>query len=102
MYLLLGSGRVPKSFFLRRRPYNADIHILISFFASRYLITHPICFFFILFLSFIQKCKLSPCVLLDFSLTVKAATLIFISWRVSTISSAKQGKSGSSYNLVKN
>ena len=41
-------------------------------------------------------------VLLDFSLTVKAATLIFISGRGSAISSAKQGKSGSIYNLVKN
>ena len=40
-------------------------------------------------------------ILLDFSLTVKAATLIFISGRGSTISSAKQGKSGSFYNLVK-
>ena len=40
--------------------------------------------------------------LLDFSLTVKAATLKFISGRVSAISSAKQGKSGSIYNLVKN
>ena len=38
----------------------------------------------------------------DFSLTVKAATLIFISGRDSAISSAKQGKSGSIYNLVKN
>ena len=38
--------------------------------------------------------------LLDFSVTVKAATLIFISGRVSAISS--QGKSGSIYNLVKN
>ena len=33
-------------------------------------------------------------VLIDFSLTVKAATLIFISGRVSAISSAKQEKSG--------
>ena len=41
-------------------------------------------------------------VLLDFSLTVKAATLIFISGRGSAISSAKQGKSGSINNLVKN
>ena len=40
-------------------------------------------------------------VLIDFSLTVKAATLIFISGRVSTFPSAKQGKSGSIYNLVK-
>ena len=39
--------------------------------------------------------------LLDFSLTVKAATLIFISGRGSTISSAKEGKSDSIYNLVK-
>ena len=38
----------------------------------------------------------------DVSLTVKAATLIFIPWLVSAISSAKQGKSGSIYNLVKN
>ena len=41
-------------------------------------------------------------VLIDFSLTVKAATLIFIAGRGSAISSAKQGKSGSSYNVVKN
>ena len=41
-------------------------------------------------------------VLIDFSLTVKAATLIFISGRGSAISSAKQGKAGSSYNLAKN
>ena len=41
-------------------------------------------------------------VIIDFSLTVKAATLIFISGRGSAISSAKQGKSGSIYNLVKN
>ena len=40
-------------------------------------------------------------VLIDFSLTVKAATLIFISGRGSAISSAKEGKSGSIYNLVK-
>ena len=36
-------------------------------------------------------------VLLDFSLTVKAATLIFISGRGSAIPSAKQGKSGFIY-----
>ena len=41
-------------------------------------------------------------VLIDFSLTIKAATLILISGRGSAISSAKQGKSGSIYNLVKN
>ena len=40
-------------------------------------------------------------VLLDFSLSVKAATLIFISGRGSAISSPKQGKSGFIYNLVK-
>ena len=40
-------------------------------------------------------------VLIDFSLTVKAATLIFISGRGSSISSAKQGKSGPIYNFVK-
>ena len=36
-------------------------------------------------------------VLIDFSLTVKAATLIFISRCVSSISSAKEGKSGFIY-----
>ena len=36
-----------------------------------------------------------------FSLTVKVATLIFISGRGSAISSAKRGKSGFIYNLVK-
>ena len=41
-------------------------------------------------------------VLLGFSFTVKAATLIYIFGRGSAISSAKQGKSGSIYNLVKN
>ena len=41
-------------------------------------------------------------VFIDFLLTVKAATLIFISGRGSAISSAKQGKSGSIHNLVKN
>ena len=40
-------------------------------------------------------------ILIDFSLTVKAATLIFVPGRGSG-SSAKQGKSGSIYNLVKN
>ena len=40
-------------------------------------------------------------VLLDFSLTVKAATLIFISRWGLAISSAKEGKSGFIYNLVK-
>ena len=40
-------------------------------------------------------------VLLDFSLTVKAATLIFISWCGSAIPSAKEGKSGFIYDLVK-
>ena len=40
--------------------------------------------------------------LLDFSLTVKATTLIFISGRGSAISSAKEGKSGSIYYLVNN
>ena len=40
-------------------------------------------------------------ILLDFSLTVKAATLIFISGCGLAISSAKEGKSGFIYNLVK-
>ena len=40
-------------------------------------------------------------VLLDFSLTVKAATLIFISGCGSAISYASEGKSGFIHNLVK-
>ena len=40
-------------------------------------------------------------ILLDFSLTVKAATLIFISGRGSAISSAEEGKSGFIYKVVK-
>ena len=40
-------------------------------------------------------------VLYDFPLTVKAASLIFISGRGSAISSAEEGKSGFIYNLVK-
>ena len=43
---------------------------------------------------------LSP-ILLHFSLTVKAATLIFVSGCGSAISSAKEGKSGFIYNLLK-
>ena len=39
-------------------------------------------------------------VLIDFSLTIKAATLIFISGHGSVISSAKERKSGFIYNLV--
>ena len=39
--------------------------------------------------------------LLDFSLTVKAATLIFISGCGSAISSAKEGKSGFIYNMIR-
>ena len=42
-----------------------------------------------------------PSILIDFSLTVKAATFIFISGRGLAISSAKEGKSGFIYNLVK-
>ena len=38
--------------------------------------------------------------LLDFLPTVKAATLIFISGRGSAVSIAKEGKSGTIYNLV--
>ena len=41
-------------------------------------------------------------VLIDFSLTVKAVTLIFISGCGLAISSAKQEKSGSIYIFVKN
>ena len=40
-------------------------------------------------------------ILIDFSLTVNAATLIFISGRGSAISSAKEGKSGFIYNFGK-
>ena len=40
-------------------------------------------------------------ILLDFSLSVKAATLIFVSGCDSAISSAKEGKSGCIYCLVK-
>ena len=43
----------------------------------------------------------SNSILLDFSLTVKTTTLIFISGGGSAISSAKEGKSGFIYNLVK-
>ena len=41
-------------------------------------------------------------VLLDFSLTVKAATLLFISGRGTAISSVREGKSGFINNMVKN
>ena len=41
-------------------------------------------------------------ILIDFSLTVRVVTLIFISGRGSAISSGKEGKSSSIYSLVKN
>ena len=47
------------------------------------------------------KLACAPIVLINFSLTVKAATLIFISGCGSAISSAQEGKSGFIYNLVK-
>ena len=55
-------------------------------------------------LSDFDKCEICincTIILLDFSLTVKAATLIFISGRGSAISFAKEGKSGFIYILVK-
>ena len=48
-----------------------------------------------------QSSESTYTILIDFSLTVKAATLIFISGGGSAISSAKEGKSGFIYNLVK-
>ena len=54
---------------------------------------------------FKKKSRLFICantfILFDFSLTVNAATLIVISVRGSAIASAKEGKSGFIYNLVK-
>ena len=49
----------------------------------------------------ISMLKLTKIILIDFLLTVKAVTLIFVSGRGSAISSAKQGESGSIYKLVK-
>ena len=49
-------------------------------------------------ISWNYRCKM---IIIDFSLTVKAATLIFISACGSAISSANEGKSGFIYNLVK-
>ena len=72
-----------------------------------------VCYIFIITLFFELKFRSgtllrtneSPCfktmILLGFSLTVKAATLIFIYGCGSAISSAKEGKSGFIYNLVK-
>ena len=52
-------------------------------------------------MTYLMMSKKKNPVLLDFLLTVRAATLIFISGRGSAISSAKKGKSGFIYNLVK-
>ena len=49
----------------------------------------------------IHRAYVLPQLLLDFSLTVKAATLILLSRCGSANSSAKEGKSGFIYNLVK-
>ena len=53
------------------------------------------------FYIFSEKVLDEKYLLLDFSFTVKAATLIFISGCGSAISSSKEGKSGFIYNLVK-
>ena len=60
-------------------------------------------FVFVLVILSINTCTILPdlLILLDFSLTVKAATLIFISGCGWAISSATEGKSGFIYNLVK-
>ena len=47
------------------------------------------------------QCQRIELLLIDFSLTVKAATLIFISGRGSAISSAKEGNQGLFMNFVK-
>ena len=52
-------------------------------------------------LGFVDHVDFCVHVLLDFSLSVKAAILIFISGCGSAISSAKEGKSGFIYNLIK-
>ena len=46
----------------------------------------------------VMWCSTTGAVLIDFSLTVKAATLIFISGRSSAISFTKEGESGFIYN----
>ena len=57
--------------------------------------THFLTFLPIKHTLMLQNVRYCVRVLTDISLTVKAATLIFISWRYSAILSAKQGKSGS-------
>ena len=49
----------------------------------------------------IARSSLPFCILIDFLLTVKTATLMSISGRGSAISSAKEGNSGFLYNLGK-
>ena len=51
--------------------------------------------------SCMQYRNISIIIYINISLTVKAASLIFISGCGSAISSAKEGKSGFIYNLVK-
>ena len=58
----------------------------------------------VLFLTPVPRFRLTKwgfVVLLDFSLSVKAATLIFISGCDSAISTSTKGKSGFIYSLVK-
>ena len=51
---------------------------------------------------YLQYYRNATYLLIDFSLTAKAATLIFIYGRSWAISSAKEGKSGFIYSSVKN
>ena len=54
-----------------------------------------------IYVGFVFTSVLNRLVLIDFSLTVKAATLIFISGRGSLFHLLRKEKSGFIYNLVK-
>ena len=88
-------------------PRDEFFYLTLTFMIDSYIITRlTVKRFLLLTIQHMRHlCMISMCttmnILLDYLLTVKAATLTFISGCGLAISSAKEGKSGSTYNLVK-
>ena len=94
----------PKTGFLATRSNYGPAHemlVLIAYATKIPSNTHADLFCGAKCLNLDMKTSSFICVLIDLLLTVKAATLIFISGCGSAISSAKEGKSGFIYTLVK-
>ena len=92
-YYCIGNIVRDRKLTFNNKEYMVNLHLFHGFFS-----VYKQC----MFSCNIRKRQLVNLILIDFSLTVKVVTLIFISGRGSAISSVKKGKSGSINNLVKN